>query len=244
MTVYKILFVLTIALEFVFVPWFLKAMWPKKNKKSLALKMVCATLFVSTGLLAITISGNTSEFARLVLAGLFFGWLGDFFLHVNEKKLSFLIGLLSFLGGHMFYIAAYFSATREYFADIPLLVPAEIAAFIVIFGAGVAFAVVRKMRMGPATVPIALYAATITLMLVKASSLGFRLLADGSVEYAGLICTMLVLGALQFLISDVLLAVLLFDGQKKNYKMKIVNIVTYFSAQLLLASTILFVPGF
>ena len=62
MLIYKVLLVSAIALEFVFVPLFLKAMWPQKTKKSLALKMVCTALFISVGFLAVKISGNTTAF--------------------------------------------------------------------------------------------------------------------------------------------------------------------------------------
>ncbi|MBO5895884.1 MAG: hypothetical protein J6Q83_01170 [Clostridia bacterium] len=53
----------------------------------------------------------------------------------------------------------------------------------------------------------------------------------------------LVLGSLCFLLSDVVLGFIMFGGFKKNYPIKIFNIVTYFAAQVLLASSILFIKG-
>jgi len=237
-----VLLVLTVALEFVFVPLFLKAAWPKKNKKSLVLKMICATLFVCMGFLAAKISGNTSDFAKLVILGLIFGWLGDFFLHVSEKSFCFLIGLLSFLGGHIFYICAYSRAISNYFPGTNFFAPAEAAAFALIFGGAVIYAVVQKMRLGAALIPVSVYTAVLALMFVKAASLGLRIaFRPGTVQLPILVCLMLMAGAFLFMTSDALLAVILFNGQKKNRVMKIVNIVTYFSAQALLACTLLLV---
>ena len=43
--VLKVLFALCVALEFVFVPLFLKYSWPDKCWKSFGYKMVCSALF-------------------------------------------------------------------------------------------------------------------------------------------------------------------------------------------------------
>lgn len=242
MKINEILLFLAVILEFVFVPLFLKASWPKKTKKSLILKMICASLFVCAGFLAVTISDNTSDFAKLVITGLIFGWLGDFFLHVSDKPICFLIGLLSFLGGHIFYICAYSRAIEQYFNGTGFFNPVEICAFILVFGAAVIYAVTRKMRLGAALIPVSVYTATLVAMLIKASSLGLRILFSyGQIMYPVLVCVMLIFGALQFVISDALLAIMQFSGRKKNRPMKIINIVTYFAAQILLACTLLFI---
>lgn len=239
---YKILLVLIIALEFVFIPLFLKASWPKKTKKSLFLKMICASLFVCAGFLTVAIAGNTSGFAKLVILGLIFGWIGDFFLHVSDKSVCFLIGLISFLGGHIFYICAYSRAISNYFPEAQLFDPVEILAFILIFGGAVLYASAQKMHLGAALIPVSVYAATLVVMFIKAGSLGFRIaLSPEPMQNSVLVCVMLLLGAFLFLVSDFLLAVILFNGQKKNRPMKAVNIVTYFAAQILLACTLLFI---
>ena len=49
------------------------------------------------------------------------------------------------------------------------------------------------------------------------------------------------LAALLFLLSDATLAVLLFGGQAKNRPLKIFNILTYYSGQVLIGSSIMFV---
>jgi len=239
LVIYKILLFSAIALEFVFVPLFLKAMWPTRSKKSLALKIICSTLFVFAGLFAVKISGNTSLFSKFIFLGLLFGWLGDFFLHVSSKVIYFLFGLLSFLAGHIFYICAYCWAIGRYFPGVRFFDIAETAAFFFVFGIAVLYAVLQKMKFGIALIPITAYTAILILMFTKASSLGLRMVF-ATMQDAKLICALLMLGALLFVISDSLLGIMMFNGKKNSHPMKIVNIITYFAAQILLACTILF----
>ena len=235
---FRILLVLAIVLEFVFVPLFLKAMWPKKTKKSLALKMVCTFLFLSIGFLAVAISGNTTAFAHLMLFGLVLGGIGDYFLHASSKPAFFITGLMSFLCGHICYISAFWWVTRQYFPGVRFFNPAEITAIIVIYTSFIIYAFYKKIDFGSALVPVILYAAALITMFVKASSLGIRM-ASVSTPNAALICVILIGGALQFFMSDSLWANINFNGHKKNRKMKDANIITYFGAQVLLACTIL-----
>jgi hypothetical protein len=211
-----------IALEFVFVPLFLKAMWPTRSKKSLALKIICSTLFVFAGLFAVKISGNTSLFSKFIFLGIYF-----------------LFGLLSFLAGHIFYICAYCWAIGRYFPGVRFFDIAETAAFFFVFGIAVLYAVLQKMKFGIALIPITAYTAILILMFTKASSLGLRMVF-ATMQDAKLICALLMLGALLFVISDSLLGIMMFNGKKNSHPMKIVNIITYFAAQILLACTILF----
>jgi uncharacterized membrane protein YhhN len=236
--IYKVLLVTAIALEFVFVPWFLKAMWPKKTKKSLALKMVCTMLFISIGFLAVKISNNETVFASLMLWGLVLGGIGDFFLHAGSKPAFFITGLTSFLAGHVCYISAFWWVVTKYFPEVKFITPAEIAAVLLIYGCFVAYSFYKHIDFGVALVPVILYAATLITMFVKASSLGLRL-AFASIPNASLICVILIGGALQFFMSDSLWANINFNGHKKNRPMKYANIITYFGAQVFLACTIL-----
>jgi len=236
--IYKIFLVLAIALEFVFVPLFLKAMWPKKTKKSLALKMVCTMLFISIGFLAVKITGNTTMFASLMLWGLVLGGIGDFFLHAGSKPAFFIVGLTSFLAGHICYISAFWWVVTKYFPEVRFISPLEITAIVVIYAGFVGYSFYKHIDFGVALVPVILYSATLTTMFVKASSLGIRL-AIASIPNAALICVILIAGSLQFLMSDSLWANINFNGHKKSRPMKNANIITYFGAQVLLACTIL-----
>ena len=118
-TLFKICFGIAAGLEFIFVPWFLKASRNGRCTKSQILKTICATLFVAAGVLASVIAQNRSDYAHYILIGLLFGWCGDFLLHLPPKLPFTLSGGLAFLAGHVFYIYAYCLAMKRYFPDAP-----------------------------------------------------------------------------------------------------------------------------
>ncbi len=233
-----------VALEFVFVPWFLKVMWPDPSKKSLLLKMICASLFVAVGVISMYISDNRTEFAYTMLLGLVFGWLGDFFLHVNSTQTCFGIGFTSFLIGHIVYIISYVRALNNIFPDYPVISLAEVG---VALGLGaIALICYNKLKLDMPGIFVKLSMGTYFLILVtmfiKATALGVNYMLSGG-EYGIVALLVLVLGSLCFVMSDVVLGVIMFGGLKKNYPIKIFNIVTYFAGQVLLASSILFIKG-
>ena len=219
-----------VALEFVFVPWFLKVMWPDPSKKSLLLKMICASLFVAVGVISMYISDNRTEFAYTMLLGLVFGWLGDFFLHVNSTQTCFGIGFTSFLIGHIVYIISYVRALSNIFPDYPVI----------------SLICYNKLKLDMpgifVKVSMGTYFLILVTMFIKATALGVNYMLSGG-AYGIVALLVLVLGSLCFVMSDVVLGVIMFGGLKKNYPIKIFNIVTYFAGQVLLASSILFIKG-
>lgn len=238
----KILFVLAVALEFVFVPLFLKYSWPDKCWKSFGYKNICSALFFAAGLLAVAISNNHTPYARMIVIGLLFGWIGDLFLHiVSDKIIFFGIGGLAFLIGHIFYIDAFSKAIRETYPAASTFAWYEILAVVLIVAAVVVYGVVKKIKFNAMMVPVLLYAVTISAMLVKALRYCIGELAYGTNDHMVMIFVTVALGAILFVLSDGSLGMILFAGQKKNRPLKIFNIVTYFAAQILLASSIFFI---
>lgn len=237
-----ILFGLCLVVEVVCVPWYLKALWPEKCTKSLILKMVCATMFVSIGVLSMFISGNFSSYAITILIGLVFGWVGDYFLHAKPSDVYFVTGFLSFLIGHFFYIGAYVRALPKLFPDYKMLNAPELIIGAVVIVLAFIMLKLTKMKMTPKIVAfgIWLYFIILTFMFVKASALGYHQWqsgAEGGIFPFGL----LTLGSLFFVLSDATLGIIIFGGQKRNYPLKIFNIITYFWGQIMLASSILFI---
>ncbi|MBQ4207234.1 MAG: hypothetical protein II621_02925, partial [Clostridia bacterium] len=167
---WKILFILVVAAEFVFVPLFLKFSWPKKCWKSMGYKMICSALFFVAGLLAVKISHNHTPYATLILWGLALGWVGDFFLHlITDKVWVFGIGLFAFLGGHICYILAFQRAIRDTYPQYGFFRWYEIPIILAVVALFALYAwkkqIKAKLYMA---IPVALYALTITTMLVKA----------------------------------------------------------------------------
>ena len=165
----KILFFLAVALEFVFVPLFLKYSWPDKCWKSFGYKNVCSALFFAAGLLAMTISNNHTPYAKMIIIGLLFGWIGDLFLHiVSDKIIFFGIGGLAFLIGHIFYIDAFAKAIQETYPQSNTFEWYEILAVVLLVAAVVLYGVLKKIKFNPMMIAVLLYAVTISTMLVKA----------------------------------------------------------------------------
>lgn len=239
----KILLVLCIALEFVFVPLFLYYQWPGKCVKSLTYKMISSSLFLFAALAVIQISGNYTPYAKLILWGLVFGWLGDLFLHLLTDKIwVFGIGLFAFLGGHIFYIVAFQKAIRVTYPAASSVAWYEILVVALILAAVVLYATKKKINLkNPMVIPVAMYAITISTMFLKALRYTIGELAYGTNDHMVLLFLTVALGAVLFVLSDGTLGMLLFGGQKTNKPLKIFNIATYYAAQVLLALSIFLV---
>lgn len=237
-----IIFGLCLVVEAVCTPWYLKALWPEKCRKSLILKMICATMFVSIGVLSMFIADNFSKYAITMLVGLIFGWIGDYFLHAKPTNAYFATGFTSFLIGHIFYIVAYVKALPKLFPEYEMFNAPEIAVALVVITSALISAKVLKVNFSPKIVKyaIAVYFLIITFMFVKASALGYHQWQSGA-ESGILPFVLLSLGSLFFVLSDATLGIIIFGGQKKNYPLKIFNIITYFWGQIMLASSILFI---
>lgn len=241
--IFKILFALTILAEFYTVPTFLKYYWPTKCKQSLLFKMISATLFVLCGVFAMKISGNNTSYAYLMVLGLVFGWLGDYFLHsLKDRMVEFILGVVAFLVGHIFYIAAFYHALKTLKPDAKLLNWYDFVAVGALLALVTVYVVVGKLyqKKGPMVIGLMLYGVFLTAMVVKAV-----LYMYAEWEY-GINDTMIPalltvgIGSVFFFLSDASLGIIL-TGNEVKRKMRIFNIITYFVAQILLASSILFV---
>lgn len=237
MLIFKILIICAILLEFFLVPQYVRAMWPKKTKKSLHIKIITASLYLVVALMSMIVANNTEIFAKLMFGGLLMSWIGDYFLHVSPKTWCFLIGITSFFCGHLFYISAYCTVSRIHFPDLPAFFPAEIIAVIIVFALTLITELKLSLKFDKHTaVPTVLYGIILSTMAVKAVSLGIMLCMSGNVK-GGVV---LILGGINFFLSDASLAIIYFTPHK-SYNLKKFNMATYYTAQVLLAMSILFI---
>ena len=199
-------------------------------------------MFVSIGVLSMFISNNFSAYAVTMLIGLVFGWIGDYFLHAKPTDAYFITGFISFLIGHIFYIVAYVRALPVLFPDYKMFNIPELIIGAVIIVTAIILHKVIKLKFTPKIVGagIWLYFCILTFMFVKATALGYHQWQSGA-EGGILPFVVLTLGSFFFVLSDASLGVIIFGGQKKNYPLKIFNIITYFWGQIVLASSILFI---
>lgn len=223
-------------------PFFVKAQVNGPCKKSLALKMAAATGYLITGGLAMLIAKNTGRFALLMMLALVLSWLGDLFLHLWQHKIFPALGFLGFLSAHFVFIAAFWSVTHAAAPDRAFFTLPEIAAvlafdvFFLIFSAKIGTEVKGWLK-----IPILLYATVITTMLCKACVMGVVLIKTGA-AHAPLAAAVAIAGAALFVASDFSIAILMFNQKyKKNYALKMFNMVTYFLSVPTLSALILLV---
>lgn len=241
--VYNILYILTIVLEFVTVPIFLKHYWPEKCVKSMTFKMISATLFVLCGIFAIKISGNNTPYADLIMWGLAFGWLGDLLLHwLKNKIVIYVLGVVAFLTGHIFYLIALQKAIETTYPAARIFEWYEILFVAVIVIGITIFAIIKgfyKDRAG-ITAGLTAYGVLLLAMLAKSARYAIGEWAYGTNDNMVAVFITVLGGGLFFAVSDILLGYIIMFKDKKRI-LRIINIVTYFIAQILLASSILVV---
>ncbi|MBI5567533.1 MAG: lysoplasmalogenase [Chloroflexi bacterium] len=132
------------------------------------------------------------RYANLILAGLIFSLAGDILLEISADL--FVPGLIAFLIGHVWYIAAFLSVTRE--LKWPRVLP--FAAWVVL-----AYLLLFPNLKGMA-LPVAAYVIVIGSMMWRASAT----IASPVLRWQGLA----LIGAILFGLSDTLLAFKKFSG--------------------------------
>ncbi len=241
---FKILFIVCAVLEVALVPLFLKYYWPDRTKKSFATKTVCSLLFCLCGVFAMQHTGNNTLFADYMLWGLILGAVGDLLLHsLTKKPYPFVIGVLAFFTGHIFYIMAFQRAIYTTYPGSNLFEWYEIVSVILIEVLIAIYVLIRKTyKTKPHLVALAtIYGAMLTAMLAKAARYVIGEFAYGTNDHMVMISVTVLLGALLFFISDFILIFILKSDVPIKRSMRVANIITYYIAQVLLAASIFFV---
>ena len=222
--------------------FFVRAQYNGACYRSLTLKMFAATGYMAIGALAVKISGNDSQFARLLYFALLFSWIGDLFMHLWQHKIFTAVGFTGFLTAHFFFIAAYLNAIRFYAPDRKFFSVPEIAAVVLFDIFFIVFSrLIGTNLKGILNVPIIMYSTVITTMLCKACVMGISMVKAG-VPNSAAAAILAIAGASLFVMSDFSIAILMFNKKyKKNHPLKMFNILTYFAAELALASLFLVV---
>ncbi|MBX2946393.1 MAG: lysoplasmalogenase [Cyclobacteriaceae bacterium] len=133
----------------------------------------------------------------MVVGALIFSWGGDVLL-MKQGELFFMLGLISFLVAHVFYIFVF----RQFRNDdetssLQGLQRVRFAFPIILYGSGLV--VILYSSLGDMTVPVLIYAAVLTLMVLNAL---FRFGRTSAASFAYVFG-----GAILFMMSDSLLAV-------------------------------------
>ncbi len=239
----KILLGIVVLAECVTVPVFLKYYWPDRCKQSFIYKIISAALFVLCGFLCVKISGNNTPYASLMMWGLVLGFFGDVFLHsLQNKSWHFVLGFLSFLAGHIVYIVAFWKAIKTTYPGSHVFEWYEILITVALLAVMLFIMVKAGIFRGKEALiaPFAIYGVILFTMLTKGLRYAVGEIAYGTNDNMLAVFLTVGLGAVLFTVSDVILGFTIPMG-KTSRKLRIINIGTYFAAQILFALSILVV---
>jgi uncharacterized membrane protein YhhN len=152
----------------------------------------------------------------MIVTGLVFSMVGDIFLMLPSDQ--FVAGLAAFLIAHLFYIAAFVS-------EITALTWWSVIPFVIY---GIVIYIVLAPALGRLKPVVLIYAVVILIMAWLAWERWSQTGQSGTVLAA--------VGAVLFVISDTILAINRFRGAFRPARA--LNLITYFAAQLLIASSV------
>ena len=203
-------------------------MWTEKKEHymgAVILKGLASLCFVLVGVMA----GNGGQLAKLIVTGLLLGCVADVLLNLRwvfpkKGQLIFLVGILVFLGGHVVYLAAVLPMADNW--AVCVVVGVVLTALLMkwIFSkitAKKAFKIFGVFYLG-------------AIMLLNCVAVSNLMTAPSA--FTGLFAV----GALLFLISDIVLILNTF-GPKSKFSLRVTNLSLYYIGQLLIAWSMLFV---
>jgi uncharacterized membrane protein YhhN len=181
-------------------------------------KTILSCLFIVAAMVQ---DHGPSGYYPLVLTGLVFCLGGDVCLALPHRR-AFLVGLTSFLLGHVFYVIAFAS-----FAQMDLRTLAGSAAVFVASGCVYLW---LKPHLGPMNGPVVAYVLVISLMLCGAWSVA----GNNHVSWSGSVAVLA--GASAFYLSDLFVARDRFLG--KAFVNRLIGLPLYYAGQFLLAFSV------
>jgi uncharacterized membrane protein YhhN len=184
------------------------------HKKDYRMIYVFKPLTMGLIILSLWIFGSFNEiYHYLLLVGLLFSLLGDVFLMLKNRKFS--AGLISFLIGHCFYIAA-FSTQLAYEPSLNI--------YLIFVFSGMSVFFWLSNNLGQYLLPVAIYTAVISIMSIMAVSM--------YLEIPNTLTLAAAIGAILFQFSDSILAINKFKQPFKSAQPIILS--SYYVAQMMI----------
>lgn len=167
---------------------------------------------------------SSSKVSMTLCSALIFGFLGDVFLLSDNNKSFFILGLLSFLIGHAFYVVSLYNKTI-YYPSLNIIILIILTLSIISIAAYYSiFQYLQDMKF-----PVLIYFITISSMIIYSI-----LFLVSSKNIQGLLA---LIGSSLFGLSDYILARSIFI---KSFKLKnFIVMLTYLIAQLLLTVSLI-----
>ena len=168
-----------------------------------------------------------TTYSILVLIGLVLSLAGDVLLVPQDNPRSFLFGLGAFFCAHLMYIAAFVHLLSSLGTGTDWAIEGVAAAVLVLVG-GVVYSILRP-GLGKLRLPVIAYMIVISVMVHRAVAVAW--VHPGPTAQP----TLIVVGALLFYLSDVILGISKFrlKGRMRHYR--VLNLSTYYTGQLLIA---------
>lgn len=227
---------LPIALGAVFLVLFIAKCKNERSVGGVFLKNAVSIFFILTAAVGLIQNPSRVEYGVMILVGLAFGMLGDIYLdqkwvYPNDMKKYLYAGFVSFGIGHLFYIPAMVRA-----AGIELkwlLIPA--AAGLVVAVGNLLLEKPMKQNFGEYKAIVTVYGFILAFMAATAVTCAVLTGKKTFIVFAA--------GGVFFLLSDLILSPMYF-GEGKNTPMNfILNHVTYYLGQYLIAFSVSLLPA-
>ena len=188
------------------------------QKGKLPTKTILSCLFIFTALVQ---THPIPVYFYLMLIGLIFCLGGDVLLALPQERM-FLLGLVSFLLGHVLYVVCFF-----YVADVSQWT--MIGGLVGLLVSGLVFWWLRP-HLGSMLVPVIAYVIVITVMVIGA----WTVLGDTKLSYAGRL--LIFIGAVSFYLSDLFVARDRF--LRSEFSNRLIGLPMYYCGQFLLAFSV------
>ena len=207
----------------------------KVKYSDLAIKVAASSLFVATGIAAIISNPDVNlTFALMVIMGGVLGVLGDVFIELKwlQKEGNdtfFNLGFVTFMIQHVILVAAVFIHYPMSLVNALICFTAPVVVLIASMGLTKVF----RMEMGKFKVIANAYGALASMTF----SVGFMTMQNYGMELSQIL---FFAGGLSFFASDLILSQIFFVKGKCTRLRVILNHITYYGAQILIASSLFF----
>ena len=207
----------------------------KVNYSDLAIKVATSSLFVATAVAAVIANPQVNlTFALMVIMGGLFGVLGDVFIELKwiqeeGKDTLFNFGFVTFMIQHVILVSAVFIHYPMTLVNALIVFTAPVVVLI----ASVGLTKVFKMEMGKFKVIANAYGALASMTF----SVAFMTMNNYGMETSQIL---FFAGGILFFASDLILSQIFFVKGKCTRLRVVLNHITYYGAQILIASSLFF----
>ena len=205
-----------------------------KDKRSVTgvfLKNATSIFFILTAVCGIVKNSASWKYGLLIVVGLVFGMLGDIYLdqkwvYPKDMKQYLYAGFICFGIGHLFYIPAL--VTTAHISMKLMIIP--VIAGIVVAAGNLVLEKPMKQKFGEYKAIVTVYSFILAAMVATAVVAAFVSKHPAFIVYA--------IGSVLFLVSDLVLSPMYFGEGKNTPTNFIVNHVTYYLGQYMIAFSV------